>query len=85
MGNFDEATIQKVWEKGKIKSGLNPATHRLDAYEALIEWDKYGDREHRYGWEIDHIKPISDGGNNDIDNLQPLQWENNVRKSDGKL
>ncbi len=31
-----------------------------------------------YAWEIDHIDP---NGNDEITNLQPLQWENNRHKS----
>jgi 5-methylcytosine-specific restriction endonuclease McrA len=38
--------------------------------------------ETEYGWEIDHIRPVSDGGADDLENLQPLQWENNRYKSD---
>ena len=34
--------------------------------------DAYGEAEHPWGWEVDHIKPISEGGTNKLSNLRPL-------------
>ncbi len=77
-----EEIIQKVWEKGKEVNGYDKNKYRKDDCDAWILRDKYGNRDSSYGWEIDHISP---GGSDDPPNLRPLQWENNVDKSDGRL
>ena len=46
-----------------------------------MQRSKYGKTE-QWGWEIDHVKPVSQGGTDDLSNLQPLYWENNRHKGD---
>ena len=83
--SFSEEVIQKVWEKGRIVSGNDPNVWRKDDCNAWMRRQDYGNRGSMYGWEIDHIKPVSEGGTDHIDNLRPLQWQNNAHKQDGKL
>lgn len=82
MANWSDDMIQKVWEKGRIVPNNGSPVWRQDECGAWIGRQYYGNRNSQYGWEIDHISP---GGADTISNLRPLQWQNNVDKSDGHL
>lgn len=73
--------FDQVWEKGAPIKGKNPDDWRKDATGNIIRRSSYGTRGD-YGWEIDHKVPRSQGGSNDIRNLQPLHWEENRAKAD---
>ena len=79
---WSEETIQKVWEKGQTVERNDPANWRKDDCGAWMARSQYGNRDSQYGWEIDHISP---GGSDAVSSLRPLQWQNNVDKSDGRL
>lgn len=81
MANFDESTIQQVWMKARQEANNDPNIYRKDYAGAWIRRDQYG-KETEYGWEIDHLNPVSNGGTDDLSNLYPLQWSNNRSKSD---
>lgn len=80
MSSEDE-NVPDVWEKGEVVDGQDASRWRKDKCGAWIGRNHYGNRDSQYGWEIDHIDPE---GGDDLSNLRPLQWENNVDKSDKK-
>ncbi|MHA1974875.1 MAG: HNH endonuclease signature motif containing protein [Candidatus Hodarchaeales archaeon] len=82
--SFSDSKIQQVWEKGTVVSGQDSTKWRKDQCGAWIYRSSYG-KQTEYGWEIDHIKPKSQGGSDEVSNLRPLQWENNREKAAGRL
>ena len=77
---FDQATIDAVWAKATREEGYN--SFRIDRCGAVIHRADYGKTD-KFGWEIDHNKPVAHGGTDELSNLQPLHWENNRHKGDG--
>lgn len=82
---YSKDTIQEVWEKGTVVSGNDQDVWRKDQCKAWIGKRYYGNRQSQYGWEIDYIKPESEGGGDELSNLRPLQWQNNAGKQAGRL
>ena len=80
--SWEDSELQKVWEKGKPIHGKDSGTWRKDCEGRTMKRDKHGDRDSQYGWEVDHKRPESRGGGDNLGNLQPLNWKSNVEKSD---
>lgn len=84
--SFTEDTINKVWAKATHAGQENETKgFRKDQCTAWILRSAYGNRDSDYGWEIDHITTKDDGGGDELSNLRPLHWRNNVAKSGGRL
>jgi len=80
---YDHATLSAIWAKGQVVAGYDSNVYRKDSYGSWMKWAEYGQTT-QYGWEVDHIIPVSQRGSEALSNLQPLYWENNRRKSDNR-
>jgi 5-methylcytosine-specific restriction endonuclease McrA len=78
---YDHATLSAIWARGQAVSGYDANVYRKDAYASWMKWSEYGQTS-QYGWEVDHIVPISQRGPHVLSNLRPLNWENNRKKGD---
>ena len=84
--SWTDDQIEAVWAKAtKSSNSTEEQGYRKDQCTAWIKKNEYGNRNSKYGWEIDHITPISKNGTDDIGNLRPLHWQNNASRQDDRL
>ena len=70
----------QVWNKAIPIEGRNPSEYRYDIAGNIIAYLAYGDRKSPFGWEKDHIVPVSEGGSDALSNLRPLHWRANASR-----
>jgi len=81
-GSWTEKQIKEVWRKGQIIPKYDPNVWRWDVCGSVMNFEDHGNRDSDYGWEIDHIDPVVNGGGDELENLQPMNWKNNAKKAD---
>ena len=78
---FDNETVQSVWEKARATNDQNPDEWRKDECGAWIKFDQYGHQASEYGWKIESIKA---GDQHKLENLRPFQHENSFVLATGQ-
>jgi hypothetical protein len=74
--------VKSVWLKAcPIDHFHESQGIRRDDWGTLIREKDYGNRDSQYGWEIDHIVEKHKGGSDEIYNLRPLHWRNNLARN----
>ena len=77
LASAGEQLKLSVWAKGETAMGYNPIFYRRDKFGAWMQYSAHGNTSSHFDWEIAHIKPVAEGGADELSNLQPLQWRNN--------
>jgi hypothetical protein len=77
--NFKKQEIQDSWEKAETITGKNPDLYRKDKCNNVIYKPSYG-KDSPLGWNVDHSKPLKEGGTYHPNNLQVLQTSQNKSK-----
>ena len=79
---FSREVVDAVWKKGRPIPDFDPDMFRKDKFGGWMKRSEYGNLDGDFGWEIDHIRPVSENGGDELDNLQPLYWKYNRIKGD---
>ena len=78
-GNWDKAFHNCHHRKSGFKGLIEDFKTRIESmFKDNMTWENYGE------WEVDHIIPLSKGGEHAVTNLQPL-WKIENRQKSNKI
>jgi len=81
MAKFTKGRLDQIWDKGQTVRGRNPDLYRKDREGNVMYKHSYG-KLSEMAWEVDHSKPVSKGGTDHLNNLQPMNPSANRSKGD---
>lgn len=71
--------VLRVWEHANEVKGYDPSIWRKDFAGAWIRRDSYNCQS-KYGWTIEAMTPLENGGRFLLDNLEAVHWQNALSK-----
>ena len=71
---LDQKLTLQVWEKALEVLGMPPAMLRVDVLNRQMCFADFENERSPDGWIIDYLIPKEDGGTDELENLQPLNW-----------
>jgi hypothetical protein len=77
----DESLVQAVWEKGRGMPERDTNEWRKDQCGAWLHREQYNNGNSDYGWKIENVTP---GGEDILENLQPLHFKNTFDIANGQ-
>jgi 5-methylcytosine-specific restriction endonuclease McrA len=81
---ISKTMADKVWRKAKKIYGKDPDKYRQDPYGKTMYKNSRG-KPSIMGWDVDHIKPKSKGGSDNLINLQALNTKKNRSKGNSLI
>lgn len=74
--SFTQEILGTIWNKAAEMEGLDSSLFRKDACGAVIARSQYGMKDSNFGWDVDYVYPVELGGDDNIENLRAMQWQN---------
>ena len=71
-----EEKKRAAWQKAETIPGYDPDVWRRDADNTAINYQDFGRRGSRFGWELDVARPGLLGGRQEPANLRARHWRN---------
>ena len=78
---FNDETVQGVWEKARATNDKDPTDWRKDECGAWIKHSHYDNQVSEFGWKIENVTP---GEHHALENLRPFQHENSFDEATGQ-
>jgi hypothetical protein len=68
-----------VWDKGQLIPGMDPDMFRKDEWGTTIRRIDFNNSASVYGWCAHYVIPPWEGGNKEVNNLQPVGLLNEIQ------